>query len=174
MKFRFKIQQYQSDAVESVVRVFRGQHYSDGISYVRDLGEKKPVLPTVMDQISMFPDPQMSFDEIIDDTQPYEIFDPEHIWKRKIVTNFRAVPLMVQLFDKGVCVYDSPSVEEMRTYCKEQMETMWDEVLRFENPHKYYVDLSQRLWDQKICYCFSTALANKEDAPCILTCLLRL
>ena len=62
---------------------------------------------------------------------------------------FRAVPLMVQLFDKGECIYESPSVEEIRTYCKEQMETMWDEVLRFENPHKYYVDLSQRLWDQK-------------------------
>ena len=88
-------------------------------------------------------------DEVIDDTQPYEIFDPEHIWKRKIVTNFKAVPLMVQLFDKGECVYDSPSVEEIRNYCKEQMETMWDEVLRFENPHKYYVDLSQPLWDMK-------------------------
>lgn len=68
MKFRFKIQQYQSDAVESVVRVFRGQHYSDGISYIRDLGEKKTVIPPTMDQISMFPDPQISFDEIIDDT----------------------------------------------------------------------------------------------------------
>lgn len=88
-------------------------------------------------------------DEVIDENQPYELFDPEHIWKRKIVTNFRAVPLMVQLFDKGECVYESPSVEEIRTYCQEQMETMWDEVLRFENPHKYYVDLSQRLWDQK-------------------------
>ena len=88
-------------------------------------------------------------DEVIDENEPYELFDPEHIWKRKIVTNFRAVPLMVQLFNEGECVYESPSVEEIRTYCQEQMETMWDEVLRFENPHKYYVDLSQRLWDQK-------------------------
>lgn len=88
-------------------------------------------------------------DEIIDENQPYELFDPEHIWKRKIVTNFRAVPLMVQLFDKGKCVYNSPDVEEIRRYCQEQMNTMWDEVLRFENPHKYYVDLSQPLWDQK-------------------------
>ena len=86
---------------------------------------------------------------MIDENQPYELFDPEHIWKRKIVTDFRAVPLMVQLFDKGECVYESPTVEEIRTYCKEQMDTMWDEVLRFENPHKYYVDLSQPLWDQK-------------------------
>ncbi len=88
-------------------------------------------------------------DEIIDDTKPYEIFDPEHIWKRKTLTNFRAVPLQVQLFNAGECVYESPSVEEIRTYCKEQMDTIWDEVLRFENPHKYYVDLSQNLWDEK-------------------------
>lgn len=88
-------------------------------------------------------------DEIIDDTKPYEIFDPEHIWKRKTLTNFRAVPLQVQLFKDGECVYESPSVEDIRTYCKEQMDTIWDEVLRFENPHKYYVDLSQNLWDEK-------------------------
>ena len=88
-------------------------------------------------------------DEVIDESQPYELFDPEHIWKRKIVTDFRAVSLMVQVFDKGECVYTSPDVEEIRNYCKEQMDTMWDEVLRFENPHKYYVDLSQPLWDQK-------------------------
>lgn len=88
-------------------------------------------------------------DEIIDDTQPYEIFDPEHIWKRKTLTDFRAVPMQVQLFKSGECVYDSPSVEDIRIYCKEQMDTIWDEVLRFENPHKYYVDLSQKLWDEK-------------------------
>ena len=88
-------------------------------------------------------------DEVIDDTAPYEIFDPEHIWKRKIVTNFRAVPLQVQLFKGGKCVYTSPTVEQIRNYCKAQLETMWDEVLRFENPHTYYVDLSQKLWDIK-------------------------
>ena len=87
--------------------------------------------------------------EVIDDTQPYEIFDPEHIWKRQVLTNFKAVPLMVQIFDRGTCVYDSPTVEEIRHYCEAQMNTMWDEVLRFENPHKYYVDLSQPLWDMK-------------------------
>ncbi len=88
-------------------------------------------------------------DEVIDDTKTYEIFDPEHIWKRKTLTDFCAVPLQVQLFKDGECVYESPSVEEIRTYCKEQMDTIWDEVLRFENPHKYYVDLSQKLWDEK-------------------------
>lgn len=68
MKFRFKIQQYQTDAVDSVVRVFDGQHYSDGVSYIRDLGEQKPVMPPQNGQLSMFPDPQLTFDDVLDDT----------------------------------------------------------------------------------------------------------
>ena len=54
-----------------------------------------------------------------------------------------------QLFDKGRCVYESPSVDEIKDYCQQQMETLWDETLRFENPQTYYVDLSQKLWDTK-------------------------
>ena len=88
-------------------------------------------------------------DEIIDDTKPYEIFDPEHIWKRKTVTDFKAVRLQVPIFRGGECVYDSPCVEDIRSYCAEQLNTVWDEVKRFENPHKYYVDLSEALWDEK-------------------------
>lgn len=88
-------------------------------------------------------------DERIDDTKPYEIFDPDHIWKRKKVENFTAVALQVPLFAGGECVYACPAVEEIRRHCCEQIETMWDEVLRFENPHRYYVDLSQPLWDEK-------------------------
>lgn len=88
-------------------------------------------------------------DEVIDDTKPYEIFDPEHIWKRKTITDFTAVRLRKPIFQQGNCVYTSPTVTEIRAYCKEQMDTLWDEVLRFENPHRYYVDLSQALWDEK-------------------------
>ncbi len=88
-------------------------------------------------------------DEVIDDTKPYEIFDPEHIWKRKTVTDFRAVKLQVPVFIGGECVYAAPSIEEIRAYCKKQLDTIWDEVKRFENPHEYYVDLSQSLWDEK-------------------------
>ena len=88
-------------------------------------------------------------DEQIDDSKPYEIFDPEHIWKRKTVTDFRAVPLQKQLFAGGSCVYDLPPADEIRNFCREQVNTLWDEVLRFENPHHYYVDLSQKLWDEK-------------------------
>ncbi|MBR3289983.1 MAG: nicotinate phosphoribosyltransferase [Clostridia bacterium] len=88
-------------------------------------------------------------DEEIDDSKPYEIFDPEHTWKRKVVENFRAALLQVPLFKNGQCVYQSPSVREIKEFCARQVGTLWDEVLRFENPHNYYVDLSQALWDEK-------------------------
>lgn len=88
-------------------------------------------------------------DEVIDDSEPYTLFDPDHIWKKKTISNYRAVPLQQPLFQNGVCVYQSPSIEDIRSYCLKQIDTLWDEVLRFENPHRYYVDLSQALWDEK-------------------------
>lgn len=88
-------------------------------------------------------------DEVIDDTKPYTIFDPVQIYKRTTLTDFTAKKLRVQIFDKGKCVYESPAIEEIREYCKQQLELIWDEVKRFENPHLYYVDLSQNLWDLK-------------------------
>ena len=88
--------------------------------------------------------------EVIDDTAPYEIFDPEHTWKRKTLTNFTARPLAVRVFDRGECVYDCPSLKESAAYCKEQVDNLWDEVKRFEKPHTYYVDLSQNLWDERL------------------------
>lgn len=84
--------------------------------------------------------------EKIPEGDDYEIFDPQILWKRKKVSNFYAKNLRVQIFDKGVCVYQSPGIDEIRNYCKEQIDTLWDEILRFENPHKYYVDLSKELW----------------------------
>lgn len=88
-------------------------------------------------------------DEVIDDSREYEIFDPDHTWKRKTLSNFTAVELQVPIFEKGKCVYKSPSLKEIRNYCEEQLDKIWDEVKRFENPHEYYVDLSQKLWDIK-------------------------
>ncbi len=88
-------------------------------------------------------------DEVIDDSKPYELFDPDYTWKRKTIENYTAKPLLVPIFENGRCVYESPSLDEIRKYCLEQIDTLWDEVLRFENPHNYYVDLSQKLWDEK-------------------------
>ena len=89
------------------------------------------------------------FDETIDDSKPYELFDPDYTWKRKTVTDYTARELRVKLFDNGRLVYDTPPLGEIRSFCKEQVGTLWDEVSRFENPHRYYVDLSQKLWDLK-------------------------
>ena len=87
--------------------------------------------------------------ETVPEQDEYEIFDPNAVWKRTTVTNYYVRDLHVQLFDKGECVYESPSVDEIREYCQQQLETLWGETLRFENPQTYYVDLSQRLWDMK-------------------------
>ncbi len=88
-------------------------------------------------------------DETVPEVEEYEIFDPNAVWKRTKIRDYYVRDLRVQLFDKGECVYESPSVDEIRDYCKAQIDTMWDETLRFENPQTYYVDLSQKLWDVK-------------------------
>ena len=78
-----------------------------------------------------------------------EIFDPNAVWKRKKITNFYARHLREQIFRGGKCVYELPSLEEIKKYCKEQLDVMWDEMKRFENPQTYYVDLSENLWRLK-------------------------
>lgn len=88
-------------------------------------------------------------DEPMPDGSDYEIFDPEHTWKRKVVTDYHAKELLIPIFQKGECVYQSPSVEEIKQFCMQQVDTLWDEVTRFENPHTYYVDLSPKLWKIK-------------------------
>lgn len=87
-------------------------------------------------------------DEIID-SDSYVLFDPEHTWKRKKVEKFYARPLLKKIFDGGECVYKTPTLEEVRKYCETELDTLWDELKRFENPHKYYVDLSEKLWKIK-------------------------
>lgn len=88
-------------------------------------------------------------DETIDETKPLTIFDPDFTWKKKRLTDFTARELQVQVFRGGELVYEKPSLEEIRAYCAQQLDTLWDEVLRFENPHNYYVDLSKKLWNIK-------------------------
>ncbi len=88
-------------------------------------------------------------DETVDDSGTLEIFDPQATWKRKTIYNFTAKELLVPIFQHGELVYDLPSLDEIQRYCAEQVDTLWDEVKRFDNPHTYYVDLSQKLWDIK-------------------------
>lgn len=84
--------------------------------------------------------------EEINDGEPYTLFDPDFTWKRKEVENFVARKLLVPVFANGECVYNEPSIDEIRDYCAEQIDNLWEEVKRFENPHTYYVDLSEDLW----------------------------
>ena len=88
-------------------------------------------------------------DEVVDGSAPIELFDPDYTWKRKTVTDYTVRELQVPIFLGGKCVYQSPSTTEIRDYCAKEVDTLWDEVKRFENPHNYYVDLSQKLWDIK-------------------------
>ena len=89
------------------------------------------------------------YDETVDDSCDLEIFDPEATWKTKTVYNFTAKELQVPIFQNGQLVYECPDLQDVRAYCLEQVDKLWDEVKRFDNPHTYYVDLSQKLWDIK-------------------------
>jgi nicotinate phosphoribosyltransferase len=87
--------------------------------------------------------------EIIDDSKPYVIFNPEQTYKKKKLTDFTAKKMLVKIAENGKIVYNLPDIEGIREYTKQQLSTIWDEVKRFENPHEYYVDLSKQLWDLK-------------------------
>ena len=87
------------------------------------------------------------YDEEVDDSKDLEIFDPNATWKKKTVYDFHARQLLEPIFLGGKLVYQSPTLPEIKAYCQQQVDTLWDEVKRFDNPHSYYVDLSQKLWD---------------------------
>lgn len=82
-------------------------------------------------------------------TDTYEIFDPENPWKTKELTNYYIKPLLKEIFKNGELVYKTPTLPEIAKKCKQELDTLWDEVKRLKNPHKYYVDLSKKLWDLK-------------------------
>ena len=89
------------------------------------------------------------WDEAVSENESIELFDPENTWKRKTMENFRAVELQQPIFKNGKQVYELPGIEEIRANCRASLDSMWEEVKRFDNPHNYYVDLSQKLWDIK-------------------------
>ena len=106
------------------------------------------------------------YDEVVDDSKDMTIFDPDATWKTKRVYNFTARELQVPVFKDGKLVYKLPSLEEIRAYCLAQVDTLWDEVKRFDNPQTYFVDLSQKLWDIK----YSLLKSNGKEAD---ACLVR-
>lgn len=89
------------------------------------------------------------YDEVVNDSMPRTIFDPNATWKTKTITDYTAKELLVPIFKNGKCVYGRPSINEIAEYCRTQTDSLWDEVKRFENPHTYYVDLSKKLYEIK-------------------------
>ncbi|MCC8357729.1 MAG: nicotinate phosphoribosyltransferase [Oscillospiraceae bacterium] len=89
------------------------------------------------------------YDETVDDTKPLTIFDPDATWKEKELTDFTARQLLEPIFQHGELVYRRPALQEIKAYCAQQVDSLWEEIQRFENPHHYYVDLSQKLWNIK-------------------------
>ena len=89
------------------------------------------------------------YHENVAENLPHTIFDQNATWKTKTLTNFTVRELQVPVFQNGKLVYELPALTEIQKYCVQQVETLWDEVKRFENPHNYYVDLSKALWDVK-------------------------
>lgn len=79
----------------------------------------------------------------------YSIFDPQEPWKEKILENYIVRPIQKEIFKNGELVYTSPSLSEICRYAKEELDTLWPEIRRLKNPHKYYVDLSEKLWNLK-------------------------
>lgn len=89
------------------------------------------------------------YNEAVESGKPFQLFDPRATWKRKMVSNFTAKEMLVPVFRSGELVYQLPSLPEIQAYCKQQVDMLWDEVKRFDNPHIYYVDLSDQLWNIK-------------------------
>lgn len=79
----------------------------------------------------------------------YLIFDPQNPWKKKVLKNYIVKPLLEKIFENGSLIYKTPTLPQIVEYSKRQIASLWDEVLRIENPHKYYVDLSSELWELK-------------------------
>ena len=138
---------YKLSAVEKQGQVIPKIKISENIAKITLPGVKIPWRLYDRDTGKAIADVITLNDEKIDSSEPYEIFDPTYTWKRKVVTNFVAVKLQAKIFEKGKQVYESPSVKEIASHCAKQVDSLWDEVTRFEKPHTYYVDLSEKLWN---------------------------
>ena len=141
----YKLAAVENDAGELIPKI----KISENVDKITNPGFKQVYRLYSRENSAAIADIITLHDEVVDDTKPYELFDPEHTWKRKIVTDYYARPLLKKIFENGECIYDNPSLEVLKEYCKMQVDGLWEEVKRFENPHKYYVDMSQKMWDLK-------------------------
>lgn len=140
---------YKLSAVEKDNTLIPKIKISENEEKITNPGFKKVVRIFDKDTDMAIADLITMHDEIIDENIPLEIFNPVHTWKRKKLTNYYTKDLLVPIFEKGKLVYNNPSVLEIKEFVKKECEKFWPEILRFENPHTYYVDLSNKLWSIK-------------------------
>ena len=140
---------YKLSAVEKDNTLIPKIKISENEEKITNPGFKKVVRIFDKDTDMAIADLITMHDEIIDENIPLEIFNPVHTWKRKKLTNYYTKDLLVPIFEKGKLVYNNPSVLEIMEFVKKECEKFWPEILRFENPHTYYVDLSNKLWSIK-------------------------
>lgn len=140
---------YKLSGIEKNGQMIPKMKISENVEKITNPGLKKVVRFYGKENGKAMADLIMLAGEPNPDGTPYEIFDPNAEWKRKTLENYVVRDLLVQIFDKGKLIYKTPSIEEIRKTCAEQIETLWGETLRFENPQTYYVDLSQNLWNLK-------------------------
>ncbi len=140
---------YKLAAIEKAGQVLPRMKFSDNAGKITNPGNKEvwrfyeiATGKAIADLISLA-------DETIDPDQPYELFDPLHTWKRKTITSFKVKKLLEPIFEKGKLVYQRLDIADIRRYCGQELDLLWDSIKRFENPQSYYVDLSQKLWDMK-------------------------
>ncbi len=140
---------YKLVAVEKNGEIIPKIKISENVEKITNPGFKKVYRLFSRESGEAIADVIALFDETIAASDYYEIFDPDHTWKRKTITNFDVELLTVQIYEKGKRVYESPDVHAIKKHCEKEISRLWDEVIRFEFPHKYYVDLSTNLWNMK-------------------------
>ncbi|MDO4859897.1 MAG: nicotinate phosphoribosyltransferase [Bacillota bacterium] len=140
---------YKLAAVEKDGVIIPKMKISENVEKITNPGAKKVYRLYDRETDRAMADVIALMDEEIPEEDGYTIFDPDNVWKKKNLKDFYAKELLVQIFKEGECVYKSPDIKEIKAYCAEQVEHLWEEVRRFENPQTYYVDLSTKLWEMK-------------------------
>jgi len=140
---------YKLVAVEEDGKIIPKIKVSENVDKITTPGVKK--LYRIYDKLSMSScfDLITLFDEKIDESKPISIFHPIYTWKTTTYEDYILRPMLKQIFKSGELVYELPDIEEIREYCKSEVESLWDEFKRFDNPHIYKVDLSKNLWELK-------------------------
>ena len=140
---------YKLAAIEREGRLLPRIKISENPEKITNPGFKKVVRFYDRKTDKALADVIMLREERVDETKPYHIFDPGFVWKKKWIRDFYTRELAVPIFEKGRLVYPIKTTQEIRKECQAQLDTLWPEILRFENPHRYYVDLSESLWKMK-------------------------